>query len=266
MKYTSIVVSLFCLTQIAVAGERGLSDNPTAKNSALLVSSAHGLPGLDYDVDNVELMTTHPSSGFSVRKLEHGKGTVANIAAELTRTVDSSDASASHLFFFTGHGSRGAILAEDRSMKLDEIKKALLKGREKWGPMARFTFMIDACYSGSLIDPLSTAKPFAVLDSPMIVAQELADAVVDSFSPQRGEPSLFKSLFALVSARSDETCLAGSDGSAFTVSMKNAWDKAVANHYTIEQFIKDTQKGTKGSHPTSRLVPAELAQEPLINN
>jgi len=265
MKHFILVVGLACFTQFALADKRGLSDNPNSKNSALLVSSAHGLPGLDYDIDNVELMATHPASGFSVNKLEHGKGTVANISAELTRLADSSDDKATHLFFFTGHGARGVILAEDRSMKLDEIRKALLKGREKWGPMERLTFVIDACHSGSLIDPLRSVKPLAILDSPQVIAQEMVDAVVDSLAPSRDGNEIYKSLFALVSARADETCLAGNDGSAFTLSMKNAWDKAVSNQYTVEQFIKETQKGTKGSHPVSRLLPASLAQEVLVS-
>jgi len=264
MTHFALVIVTTLLTSSLFADSRGLSESAQARNSALLVSAANGLPGLDYDINNVEEMASHPASGFSVEKLEDGKGTVARISQELTLLTDSSDSQATHFFYFTGHGGRGTILAEDRSMKLEEIKKALLKGREQWGPMARLTFMLDSCYSGSLIDPLSTVKPMAFLNSPQVVAQEMVDTLVEELSPQRNESPLYKSLFAFVSAQSNETCLAGSKGSAFTVALKNAWNKALTENYTIEKFITETQKATKGSHPAARLVPAQMAQEFLI--
>lgn len=266
MHTTCLLAATFLLINTLFADDhsRGLSTDPLAKNSALLVSSAHGLPGLDYDIDNLEAMVKNSASGFTVDKLEHGQGTVAKIATELTRIVDSSDNHATHFFYFTGHGGRGTIYAEDRSMKIEEVKQALVKGREQWGPMARLTFMIDSCHSGSLIDPLSTLKPTQLLDSPSVVAMEMVDALVDELAPRRGESPLYHSLLAFVSAQASETCLAGSKGSAFTVAMKKAWDKAVSEKYTVEQFIVETQKGTQGSHPVARLVPAELAKEVLV--
>lgn len=264
MNYLCITLGAFLLTSTLFANDRGLSIDPYAKNNALLVSAANGLPGLEYDIENVEKMALHPNSKFSIEKLADGKGTVARIATELSRMVDSSDEGASHFFYFTGHGGRGTILAEDRSMKVDEIKKALLKGREKWGPMARLTFMLDSCYSGSVIDPLSTLKPTSFLNSPQVVAQEIVDSLVEELSPKRNENPLFKSLFAFVSAQNNETCLAGSKGSAFTVAMMNAWNQAASGKMTVAEFISATQKGTKGSHPTARLIPMELAQEVLV--
>lgn len=264
MNYSALILSTALLATSVFADTRGFSENSKARNTALLVSAANGLPGLDYDIDNVEEMTDNKASGFSVERLENGKATVARISEQLVLLTDSSDAQATHLFYFTGHGGRGTILAEDRSMKFDEIKAALLKGRQQWGPMARLTFMLDSCYSGSLIDPLRSAKPMAFLDSPQVVAQEMVDSLVEELSPKRGENPLYKSLFAFVSASSNETCLAGNKGSAFTVALKSAWDKALSENYTIEKFITETQKATKGSHPTARLVPSSLAQEILV--
>jgi hypothetical protein len=264
MKFFTWTLSVTLIASTTFADSRGLSENSKASNTALLVSAANGLPGLHYDIDNLEEMANHEASGFSVEKLENGKGTVSRISENLTLLTDSSDPEATHLFYFTGHGGRGTILAEDRSMKFDEIKKALLKGREQWGPMARLTFMLDSCYSGTMIDPLSTVKPMEFLNSPQVVAQEMVDALVEELAPKRNESPLYKSLFAFVSAQSNETCLAGSKGSAFTVALKNAWNKALTENYTVEKFIAETQKGTKGSHPTARLVPAELAKEFLV--
>lgn len=264
MKILCLTLSAFLLTSSLFADSRGLSVDPEAENSALLVSSAHGLPGLDYDMDNVEAMSVHEASHFAVKRLEHGQGTTSRIADELTLLVDSSDAHASHFFYFTGHGSRGSIYAEDRSMKVAEIKEALLKGREAWGPMARLTFMLDSCYSGSLIDPISSLKPQRFFETPQIVGQELVDTLVEELAPKRDEAPLFHSLMAVVSAQSNETCLAGSKGSAFTVAMKKAWDKAATEKLTVKEFILETQKGTKGSHPAARLIPAELADEVLV--
>ncbi|MFM8269336.1 MAG: hypothetical protein ACKN9V_04030, partial [Pseudomonadota bacterium] len=138
------------------------------------------------------------------------------------------------------------------------------KAREIWGPMARLTFMIDSCHSGSLIDPLSSMKTMGFLNSPQVLAQEMVDEIVDTLAPQRDESPLYRSLFAFVSAQADETCLAGSKGSAFTVAMKSAWNKAIEQKLTVKEFIDETAKGTKGSHPTARLVPAQLANEVLV--
>jgi hypothetical protein len=264
MKKLSLLLASFALTTSVFADSRGLSSDPNARNTALLVSSSHGLPGLEYDIDNLEEMALNAHSGFTVEKVVNGKATVSKIASELTHLADSSDGNASHLFYFTGHGGRGTILAEDRAMKIDEIKKALVKGRELWGPMARLTFIVDSCHSGSLIDPMRSLKTMDFLNSPQVVAQEMVDEIVQGLAPTRAESPLFRSLFAFVSARADETCLAGSNGSAFTVAMKNAWNKAVDQKLTVKQFIDETAKGTKGSHPTARLVPAQLAEEVLV--
>jgi len=246
------------------ADDRGFSTDPLARNSALLVSAAHGLPGLNYDIDNVEKMATHSASGFSVDKLENGKGTVSQIAKELARITDSSDEGATYFFYFTGHGGKGTIYAEDRTMQISEIRSAIEKGRLPWGPMARLTFVVDSCHSGSLVDPLRSLKPDAFFNSSQVVSQEMVDSIVEALAPKRGQAALYHSLFAFVSAQANETCLAGSKGSAFTVAMANAWAKAVDQKYTVEQFITETQKGTKGSHPVARLVPAQLAQEILV--
>jgi len=264
MKKLSLLLAPILLTASVFADSRGLSSDPNARNTALLVSASHGLPGLDYDIDNVEEMALNAQSGFTVDKVVNGKATVSKIASELVRLADSSDANASHFFYFTGHGGRGTIYAEDRSMKIEEIKSALVKGRELWGPMARLTFIVDSCHSGSLIDPMGSLKTMGFLNSPQVIAQEMVDEIVGGLAPVRGETPLFRSLFAFVSARADETCLAGSNGSAFTVAMKNAWNKAVEQKLTVKQFIDETAKGTKGSHPTARLVPVQLAEDVLV--
>lgn len=264
MKHFSLVIAPLLISAAVFADSRGLSTDPNARNTALLVSSAHGLPGLEYDIENVEEMALNASSGFTVEKVVNGKASVSKIASELIRLADSSDLSASHFFYFTGHGGRGTILAEDRAMKIAEIKTALVKGRELWGPMARLTFIVDSCHSGSLIDPMKSLKTMGVLESPQILAQEMVDEIVDTLAPKRDESPLYRSLFAFVSAQADETCLAGSKGSAFTVAMKNAWNKAVDQKLTVKQFIDETAKGTKGSHPTARLIPAQLADQVLV--
>lgn len=264
MKILCLVLASVLFSASIHAQDRGFSNDPKARNAALLVSSAHGLPGLDYDIDNVEKMATHSASGFTVEKLEHGKGTVSQIAKELVRMTDSSDASATFFFYFTGHGGKGTVYAEDRSMRISEIRAALEEGRAQWGPMARLTFVVDSCHSGSLVDPLRSLKPDTFFNSPQVLGQEMVDEIVETLAPKRGEAALYDSLFAFVSAQANETCLAGSKGSAFTVALANAWSRAVEQKYTVEQFIADTQKGTKGSHPVARLVPAELAQEVLV--
>ncbi len=211
----------------------------------------------------MEAMVSHKAHGFSYTTLEKGKGTSTNILAELTRVSDQVDSRGSVLFYFTGHGSRGVILADDRTISIDEIHTAIAAGRKSWGPTSRLAFFIDACHSGSLLDPLGRVMQTTVLDNPQIMAHEMADAFVQGLYTKRGDP-IFKSLFAVVSARADETCLASPTGSAFTNALKSAWDIAQNTGSTVKEFITNTQKATNGSHPVSRLVPESLADEPLI--
>ena len=66
MKKLSLLLAGFLITNSVFADSRGLSSDPTARNTALLVSSSHGLPGLDYDIENLEEMALNAQSGFTV--------------------------------------------------------------------------------------------------------------------------------------------------------------------------------------------------------
>ncbi|NDC22603.1 MAG: hypothetical protein EBZ49_00510 [Proteobacteria bacterium] len=255
------ILLLFICTSLH-ALDRGIVDSPKTKNSALLVSAANGLPGLEYDIKNLEEITTHKSNNFFVKKLQKGKGTASNIAESLFELANDSTKDATYLFYFTGHGSKGSILTEDKTLRIEQIRQALVLGRQNHGPMKRLVFILDSCFSGSLIDPLRNLKPFALLDSE-IASQSMLQDVIDIFETRDGEEPLYQSLLAFVSAQSDETCLAGSSGSAFTVALKKAWIKGMESGYTINQLISETKKLTNGSHPAARLVPSSLGEEKL---
>ena len=260
-----LVTLSLVLSAIALGRGRGFSENPDSSNAALLVSSAHGLAGLDLDIDNLQAMVSHPTNGFRYTTLEKGEAVANSIFSELTHLADSVDSRGTLMFYFTGHGTKGYVLADDYKISIQEIRKAIEEGRKSWGPLPRLVFIVDACHAGSLIDPLGRSFPPTVLDNPQIVANEMANAIVEEFTkPSNRETPLYHSLFTIVSATAEETCLASPTGSAFTKALKGAWDKAVATPTKVRDFIADTQANTVGSHPVFRLVPETLADEILV--
>lgn len=252
-----LALFLVCLPSYA-----GLPENPQGSNKALLVGVSQGLPGLSYDIDKMKAILSHPANGFSFEILRDSQGTVANIAKKLTELSEAVDSRGSFLFYFTGHGNKNVVLAQDRTMKITEIRTALEEGRKDWGPMQRLVMMFDSCYSGSLLNPL--ALPFSEFPPLLAVnhSADMADALFEAFSPTRNRDTYWQKLFVVASASANETCEASGTGSAFTNALAKAFDQTIETG-VVSEFISKTKSGTKGSHPTERLEPATINQEKM---
>lgn len=135
-------------------------------------------------------------------------------------------------------------------MSIQEVRAALEKGRSKWGPLARLVLFIDSCHSGSLMDPLRGS-------------QALADNLLTEFHPS-GRANYWRELIVFASARPDETCLSGPNGSIFTNALIKAFHEVKDQGGTLGEFLRAGANYTSHSHPVHRLAPANLAQQPLI--
>lgn len=244
------------------ASRTGLVDSADAKNVALLVGVSYGLPGIDLDLKNVREIATNPGYRFDINELWEDKGTVANVSKTLTELAESVTEGGTLFFYFSGHGSREGILMDDRLMKVGEIRAALEKGRAKKGPLDRLVMMFDSCYSGALVNPLRKAVS---VDESNRSSEEFVESLTEALqSGNRGE-QYWKKLFVFASSRADETSAAGNGGSAFTVSLRKAFDEAVLSKSKMAEFVTKTQKYTANyHHPVARLVPVTLGDEQLV--
>lgn len=249
---------VFCLLGICLVARAGIPENPQGFNKALLVGVSQGLPGLNYDIDRMKAILTHPANGFTVETLRDSQADVSDIAQKLTEMSDAVDSRGSFLFYFTGHGNKNVVLAQDRTMKITEIRAALEEGRKNWGPMERLILFFDSCFSGTLLNPLELVPQLF----PENASNEMADALYDEFSPTRNRDAYWQKLFVVASTNSNETCEASEDGSAFTSALNDAF-QATINSGSVADFIAKTKSGTQGSHPTERLEPKEISQEKM---
>lgn len=260
--YTTLVITVLISTSSFGQDSRSLVENSDKSNLALLVGVTYGLPGIDLDLNNVDEIARHPAFRFNVSRLWEEQGTVDNVAKSLTETASKVDTGGSMLFYFSGHGDKGGLLMQDRLMKLAEIKAALEKGRQGKGPLSRLVLMFDSCYSGSLVDPLNRVR--GVCKSSR--SQEAMNIeFVNELMTELGDRAPYWSkLFVFASSRADETSLAGSNGSVFTVAMRKAFDEVAASKGSMKEFIEKTMLYTEGHHPVPRLVPDLWANEALV--
>jgi hypothetical protein len=250
-------LSLFFVWVSPVLGnssERSIVEDPNSDNTALIVGVAHGLPGIGLDVKNVKQMTEHTSYKFKPATiLQNGQARIEEVKSALTEGADN--AGGTFLFYFSGHGSRGSIYLQNGNMRASEIRTAIEAGRQKQGPLDRLVMFFDSCHSGSLLDPmrsLSNMAAFRGLTANEIESLE-TDAMVDSLyaalTPDRDGPAYWKSLFVMASSRANELSNAGSNGSAFTVGMTRAFNEAVKNKGTLEEFVTKTKLTPMGTIP-----------------
>ena len=70
-------------------------------------------------------------------------------------------------------------------------------------------------------------------------------------------------LIVLTSSRADELSWVGAQGHFFTVSMHNAFKTSMDRNETIGEFLGRTTQGLTASHPSYKVVPADLMNEKM---
>lgn len=262
MRMSGFLVALF-LASPAFASERGFVETPGGYNKALLVSVGHGLSGLDIDIKNVKEMVTNPGYGFTYSELHEDQARVADVKKALTQGAqDARDGS--FLFYYTGHGGVGTLWLQDKSIQVEEIRKALEDGRASAGPLKRLVLIYDSCHAGSMMDPMRLGG-FGGIQDEAVRNSMVADQLVAEFTkPTRSGAAYWDKLMVIASSRADENSLASSAGSIFTIAMKKAYDEVMKTNDTVGKFIELSQKYTQGHHPVARLVPANLSGEKMV--
>lgn len=258
--------SLWLATLVILSGpalataQRGLADDPNGENLALLVGVSHGLPGIDIDVNNLEAMSTKAEFNFKTSRLEDEEGTGENVTArlgELSKSVGKVGGTL--LFYYTGHGSPGSLYLQDGSTDIADIRDAIEGNLETGDVLDRFVFIIDACFSGSLLDPMNVMQMSHEMKNTLMV-----QSVMDALAPKKGRDNYWKKLFVFASSKADETSLAGWDGSVFTNALVKGFTEAATNGGTMGDWVSLTQKYTEGHHPVARFAPSSLENEALI--
>jgi len=257
-------LAMLCTTAPALTAERGLVESIASTNVALLVGVSHGLSGIDIDINNLEDVAKHSAYQFRPFRLQEAQGTVARVAAELTRLAADARDDGTVFFYYSGHGSVGSIYLQDRSMKITEIRAALEQGRKNLGPVARLVLMFDSCHAGSLIDPVRAVLPplMSGLDD-TTASQIFADSVAEELSESNARAPYWKKLFVFASSRADESSLASDKGSIFTLALMKAYKEVMESNDTIQSWITKTQTYTEGHHPVARLAPTTLGGEKM---
>lgn len=243
---------------------RGWTESSKATNLALLVGVDKGLPGIDLDIENVKRMSAHPDYKFSSTTLFNETGNVDSVVENLSEMASKVDNDGTLLFYFSGHGGKGTLVMQDRTMKIEELRSAIERGRQKSAPLKRLLLFFDSCYSGSLVPEFRNLFEFKLL--PIQSLQNEVDSIVEALEPRNREETYFDKLFVFASSRANETSQAGAEGSIFTVAMGQAFDEAMEKNNTVGEFIKKTEELTEQyHHPVARVQPSNLTNEKMRN-
>jgi len=256
---------VFCVLMMNAEG-RSLVPDSNPNNQALAIGVSHGLPGIHLDVQTAETLAKLYKMEFS--SIEEEKATAEGSLGEVKRVASKAAENGSFFLYFSGHGSPGELVMQDRSIKLEELKGALIEARKTVGPLNRFVLMLDSCHAGSFIDPMGYLKtPMQKIWLNQIQTLNLVNRAEQIFAPKRD--GYWKELFVFASSTAEETSMAGENGSVFTVEMKRAFDEVVAAKGNMKTWVEKTQTYTAdhkpfGHHPVARFVPQSMDQELLL--
>ena len=137
MKASYLAALVFLMSVPAFSRDldtRGFVDSSKSDNEALIVGVSHGLPGMDYNVRNIEEMVSHPDYRFRPTSLKNEKATGQTVLSNLTSVAAKVNEHGTLLYYFGGHGGNQATWVEDRMLRTSEIRAAIEEGREVGRP------------------------------------------------------------------------------------------------------------------------------------
>ncbi len=267
---------------------KGLATAEKDKNVALIFGAPNNLLGVPTDVRELKKLFADPEIDF------HFKATVKNYAkaedifkmtGEKARTADSL------LWYFSGHGTPGGLVAEDKEFSFKEILDEIKKSR-KGKPLKRFIVFLDSCFSGSFLSdggiparggkhlaPLTKDEEEAAITDLILKPLCLGDAGEDVHGNAENtegadsfeKSDLFKQAFVIVSSKASETSedLDKERGGAFTYSLRTTIKNLRENKpdATLKDLAFETRKMTKsiaGHTPVYRAVPKKDVEQELL--
>jgi hypothetical protein len=270
------------------ASLKGLSASAGAKNIALVFGAANGLPGIDKDLAHMKRMFEDPSGRYNFEVVSKMGATASDVLATVKQYAPLVGDGGTLAFYFSGHGGGGTLLAENHtSLRFTSVSAAIKEVRST--PLRRFLVFIDTCNNGNLageggINLRSETTDVAGLDVSLGLgeadAAAMADAIVAELpqhAPKDGSApgayasdKLYQELFVITSSTESESSNAGSDGSAFTVALADAFSELKAKpESTIRQLAQSAKQKTirTGGHtPVFRGVPDAMLDEKMLNS
>lgn len=274
----SVVFSLFACNNIhdnPSSNVRGLSKPGSSGNVALVFGASNGLPGIDLDLSNMKTVLADSSAHYNfdvTQKLDVSPEDLIATTKEFAPQVSDGG---TLFWYFSGHGGGGTLLAEGGSVAFATVTKAIKSVRTK--PLSRFVVFIDTCNNGDLANdpdaiksvPASSITTDGKIDHDKL-AQATADAIVDAADKDstEGTDKLYDELFVMTSSSEYESSSAGSNGSAFTVSVAGAFSDLKNGQATLGDFAKLVKEKTvdrAGHTPQYRAAPESVLNETLLN-
>lgn len=275
MSFTSlrlrVVYSLFLAIPTSACGRStetsarlsGLAHSEDGHNVAVLMGAPNGLPGVATDIREVDLLFRDDEMNLGFNEVI--KDDRASTRDIFTKTAQAAANADTLLWYFSGHGSRGVLLAEDRSFRFSEVADAVMSARNE-KPLERLIVLIDSCYSGSFVDGRNPIIPGtkSTISHKCSVAADAKDSEDPFTEISRYEGTLYRQAFVLTSSTKDQSSvdLGRSRGGAFTWTLRGSITRFKTENpeATIRQISEKTRTDTKkiaGHTPVWRGIPSE---------
>lgn len=232
----------------------GLGYEGGGKNVALLFGSPNGLAGVPTDIR--ELNTLFSQEDFHFRTVPVNDATTSDIFE--TAKTEGKDAD-SLIFYFSGHGNRGVMLAEDRTFTFREVATAL-KSERGGRPFDRLLVIIDSCLSGSFVDgngDMIITEPGSETGSHPLFTEEAL------FAPMAADPTLYKQAFIFSASKQNENSqdLGSAKGGSFTYTFRTVMGRMktqnpMVNFRDFAQEVSQITDDEYGHTPMWRGFPA----------
>ena len=255
---------------------RGLSVDPTAKNIALIFGASNGLPGIDKDIKLMKTILEDPKAGYNFQVVEDPDASPSTILAKTKEFAAIVGTNGTLFWYFSGHGGGGSLMAKGGILSVKKVVATIKASRT--APLKRLMVFIDTCNNGNLTQTVPqmgednySSKETAEAKTHEEQAAEMADEFVSSAYSTAGDSvakaSTFEQVLVMTSSTESETSQATGSGSAFTVSLANAFKETRDSAGKIKDLVDLTKSKTArefGHHPQSRAVPESLLSEDLL--
>lgn len=130
----ALTVTLMCQGKVYIVSA-GITDYPGTQND--LINCAR---------DAKSILDIYKANGpVESRLLTNGQATISNITRALEQVFSKATANDAVVFYYSGHGTPGALYVYDGELKYDVLKRILANTRA-----SRKIVFIDACFSGKM--------------------------------------------------------------------------------------------------------------------
>lgn len=250
------ILALLALTACG-AKSNGLSYDPWKDNRAVLFGSPNGLSGVKTDIRELQKMFSDEAYGFGeLSILTNENASAVDIIAS---SASAAEGASTLIWYFSGHGSPGSLLAVDREFTFSEVADKIIEKRGR--PLDRLIVMIDSCFSGSFVDGKTPIIGKANLEDPVAIdvgsiaiKKCFRGTIPYGVNWKLYADVLYKEAFVFASSTKDQTSadLGKEKGGAFTYALRMSIAESHKENPELSfmELAKKTQKKTEyeGDH------------------